>query len=72
VREKVLATRQMFATVSIRFEDQVAEGDRVASRIVMEGTKTDGGPVSVHLIVISHLADGKIAAEWGLADITGA
>ena len=52
-----------------RFEvvDQVAEGDRVASRWHMTGTYR-GRRVELAGITISRIVDGKIAEDWGYTD----
>lgn len=72
VRDKVLATRGMLSDITVRFEDQVAEGDRVASRITIEGVDPDGNAVTARLFAISQLESGQIIAEWGVADMSGA
>ena len=52
--------------------DQVAEGDRVATRWSSKGTpvqtimgrEPDGFPVIVHGITISRIEDGRIVEDW--------
>ncbi len=60
-------------------EDQVAEGDKVATRWRMEGTHSgpfmgiapSGKHTSVQGMVIARIADGKIAEEWEIIDTLG-
>jgi predicted ester cyclase len=47
--------------------DQVAEGDRVASRFVLSGTNR-GRRVSLWGITISRLENGRIAEDWSAFD----
>jgi hypothetical protein len=58
--------------IDVRFDDQIAEGDKVASRITLTANSADdGSPVSVSLIAVSQLTDSKIVAEWGIANSGG-
>ncbi|MEW6350968.1 MAG: ester cyclase [Thermodesulfobacteriota bacterium] len=60
-------------------EDQVAEGDRVATRFSVSGCQTKdlpgvpskGGCFKVNGISISRVAEGKIAEEWMYMDSLG-
>ena len=51
----------------IRVEDQVTEGDRVASRWVAEGHNR-GRPIKIWGIVISRIEDGEIIEDWAASD----
>jgi predicted ester cyclase len=51
----------------IRVEEQVTEGDRVASRWVAEGHNR-GRPISIWGIVISRIEDGEIVEDWAASD----
>jgi predicted ester cyclase len=51
----------------IRVEDQVTEGDRVASRYVAEGHNR-GRPIRIWGIVISRIEDGEIMEDWAASD----
>ena len=53
--------------LSIRVEDQVTEGDRVASRWVAEGHNR-GRPIRIWGIVISDIEDGEIVEDWAASD----
>jgi predicted ester cyclase len=70
VKEKVLGTRAMLTEIAIGFEDQIAEGDRVASRLWMTASDPDGHLITVRLIAITQVIDGMIIAEWGIAETT--
>ncbi len=57
--------------------DQIAEGDRVATRWVSKGTpvqeimghEPDGGPIAVHGITLSTIRDSRIVEDWEIIDI---
>jgi len=63
----------------LTFEDQVAEGDRVATRIIMRSTQTGDLPgipatgkrVTVESMHICRISNGRIAEEWELFDALG-
>jgi predicted ester cyclase len=51
----------------IRVEDQVTEGDRVASRWVAEGHNR-GRLIRIWGVVISRIEDGEIVEDWAASD----
>lgn len=51
----------------IRVEDQVSEGDRVASRWVAEGHNR-GRLIRIWGVVISRIEDGEIVEDWAASD----
>jgi predicted ester cyclase len=51
----------------IRVEDQVSEGERVASRWVAEGHNR-GRVIRIWGIVISRIDDGEIVEDWAASD----
>ncbi len=51
----------------IRVEDQVTEGDKVASRWVAEGHNR-GRPISIWGVVISQVENGEIVEDWAASD----
>jgi steroid delta-isomerase-like uncharacterized protein len=63
----------------LTIEDQVAEGDKVATRITMRATQTGdlpgipatGRQVTVVSMHICRISDGRIAEEWELFDALG-
>ncbi len=67
IQQSVALYRQMFSDLVIRTEDQVAEGDRVASRWKMQGTR-DGREVGFTGVTISRFEDGRIREDWTYFD----
>jgi predicted ester cyclase len=53
--------------LQIRVEDQVAEGDKVASRWVATGHNR-GRPITTWGVVISTIEDGEIIEDWAASD----
>ena len=66
-RESVALYLELFPDLSFTVEDQVAEGDRVASRWLLEGTHR-GRQVALRGIVISRFEDGRIIEDWAASD----
>jgi len=68
-----------FANARVTVDDQIAEGDKVATRWTGRGTHTGefagtsatGKDVTVSGLTISRLVDGKIAEEWTTWDTLG-
>jgi steroid delta-isomerase-like uncharacterized protein len=68
-----------FPDGGITVDDQIAEGDKVASRWTGRGTQTGevagiaptGKEVTVTGITISRLEDGKVVEEWTTWDTLG-
>lgn len=79
VREFITSVTAAFPDGRATVEDLVAEGDRVVQRVTFRGTHqgeflgvpATGKQVAVWLMVISRMADGKIAEEWQLVDGLG-
>lgn len=67
VRESVGLYRSVLPDLEITVEDQVVEGDRVASRWIARGTHR-GRRVALRGITISRFEDGKIVEDWGYSD----
>jgi predicted ester cyclase len=59
--------RALFDDLRFEVVDQVAEGDKVASRFVLSGVNR-GRRVRVWGIVISRLRDGRIVEDWASFD----
>jgi predicted ester cyclase len=53
--------------LTIRVEDQVREGERVASRWIAEGHNR-GRAIRIWGIVISRIEDGEIVEDWAASD----
>ena len=62
-----LIMRSLFDDLAFDVVDQVAEGDRVASRWVLIGSNR-GRPVRLWGITISRLRDGRIVEDWSAFD----
>jgi predicted ester cyclase len=67
VRSSTSFYRMLFEDLAFEVVDQVAEGDRVASRWVLSGSNR-GRRVRVGGITISRLSDGLIVEDWSSFD----
>jgi ketosteroid isomerase-like protein len=63
LKRSIAATHARFPDFRISVADQVAEGDRVATRWIAQLTR-DGTPVSMTGITIERFVDGKVAESW--------
>jgi predicted ester cyclase len=59
--------RSIFPDLEIKVEEQVVEGDRVASRSTLRGTNR-GRRVTLRGITIRRFEDGKIVEDFGYSD----
>lgn len=67
-QESVTFYRSIFKHLNMRAEEQVTEGDRVASRWVLHGSY-HGRPVTLRGTTISRFAqDGRIIEDYGHTD----
>ena len=68
-----------FPDMTLTVEDQVAEGDKVVSRLRFSGTQqgefnampASGKSVSIGIIDIFRIEEGKIVERWGESDTLG-
>jgi|SRR5208283_2551835 len=68
-----------FPDRKLTIEDQLAEGDKVATRITMQATHTGNLPgipatgraVRIESMHICRLSNGRIAEEWEIFDALG-
>jgi predicted ester cyclase len=67
VRHSTALYRALFDDLTFEVLDQVAEGDRVASRFVLTGSNRRRR-VRLWGIVISRLRDGRIVEDWSAFD----
>jgi predicted ester cyclase len=67
VRRSTAFYRALFDNLAFEVVDQVAEGDRVASRFVLTGSNR-GRTVRLWGIVISRFRDGRIVEDWSAFD----
>jgi len=63
VRRSTALYRALFDDLAFDVVDQVAEGDRVASRWVLTG-RNRGRAVRLHGITMSRLRGGRIVEDW--------
>jgi predicted ester cyclase len=78
-QQHLAAFYKAFPDLSHTYEDFVAEGDRVAIRVVLRGTHTgelmgipvSGRPIAVVSIGIARIANGQIAEWWASPDQVG-
>jgi ketosteroid isomerase-like protein len=66
-RRSVALYLELFPDLSFVVDEQVTEGDRVASRWTLQGTHR-GRPVTLRGIVISRFEDGRIIEDWAASD----
>jgi len=65
LRQRIVAFRQKYPNVRFKIEDQLAEGDKVASRLIATAKRsTDGHEVVFYGLNISRIAEGRIIEEW--------
>jgi ketosteroid isomerase-like protein len=56
----------------VTIEDQLAEGDKVATRFTVRATHAGTGTVvTITVIAIDHLRDGRLVGHWDEADALG-
>ena len=67
VRRSTGLYRRLFDDLAFEVVDQVAEGDRVASRWVLTGSNR-GRSVRLSGITISRLREGRIVEDWSAFD----
>jgi ubiquinone/menaquinone biosynthesis C-methylase UbiE/predicted ester cyclase len=66
-RRSVALYLELFPDLRFEVEDQVSEGDKVASRWILRGTHR-GRQVVLRGIVISRFEDGRIIEDWAVSD----
>jgi predicted ester cyclase len=66
-RRSVALYLELFPDLRFVVDEQVSEGDRVASRWTMGGTHR-GRTVTLSGIVISRFEDGRIIEDWAASD----
>lgn len=76
IRGGIEMIRKAFPDLHVEILDLIAEGDRVASYVLMRGTNTGdyrrGGATNkrgtMRAFLLWRIADGKLAENWGMAD----
>jgi ketosteroid isomerase-like protein len=66
-RESIAFYKSLFRPLRFEVDEQVAQGDRVASRWTLYGTNR-GRQVELHGIVISRIQDGRIVEDHAISD----
>jgi ubiquinone/menaquinone biosynthesis C-methylase UbiE/predicted ester cyclase len=66
-RRSVAFYLELFPDLRLQVDEQVSEGDRVASRWTLRGTHR-GRRVELRGIVISRFEDGRIIEDWAASD----
>ena len=78
-REHVLGVRRTYPDLHLSVEQQIAEGEWVATRVTMRGThrgewqgmKPTGKAVEVTAVNLDRVVDGRIVEHGGAADLLG-
>ena len=66
-RESIAFYKSLFSPLRFEVDEQVTQGDRVASRWTLYGTNR-GRQVELHGIVISRIRDGRIIEDHAISD----
>jgi steroid delta-isomerase-like uncharacterized protein len=78
VRQAILLLRPAFPDVIHIIEDQLAEGDKVMTRVLVRGTFTGpflgypptGQVIELRGIAVHRIAAGRLVEHWAQADMT--
>lgn len=79
IKEHVSAWLTSFPDLRFNIEQTIAEGDRIVTHLVMEGThqgawmgiSPTGKRIQIRMITIHRIANGKIAEDWVLVESLG-
>jgi steroid delta-isomerase-like uncharacterized protein len=79
LKQTAMMMRSAFPDVQWTVEDMIAEGDKVAARVTMQGTQQgeligippSGGTVTASCFDIIQFEAGKVVEHWGLFDSLG-
>jgi steroid delta-isomerase-like uncharacterized protein len=79
LKQFVTTLREAFPDFDIRIEDQLADGDKVVTRLTWRGTHTGeysglpptGRRVEVQALTVFHFRDGKVFQNWTVIDQFG-
>ncbi len=77
IKQRVALHRSSFPDWTEQIEDIIAEGDRVVTRFISQGThqgefrgiSATGRSVEIGEVAIYRIADGKIAEQWVFPDV---
>jgi len=59
--------RSLLPDLRVTVDDMIAEADKVAARITIQGTR-EGAPVQFHGVVFVRMAGGRIVDTWDMND----
>ena len=79
VKRRITTYRTPFPDLQVIVEDQIAEGDKVVTRVTWRGTHQGefmgiaptGKQVEWSGVVIQRIAGGKIVERWGAVSVLG-
>jgi steroid delta-isomerase-like uncharacterized protein len=79
IRQVVTMFRNAFPDLTITFEDQIAEGDKVCSRTTTRGTHQGtifgtpptGKTITMTGLTLVTIADGRVKESWVKNDVMG-
>lgn len=69
LRARIAAFREQFRGAKFAIKDQVASGDKVATRLTATATSKSGKPVRLYGMNISRFRDGRIVEEWPVWEV---
>ena len=70
MKASIVESRERYPDLRIAVDDQIAEGDKVATRWTASMTR-DHRPVTLKGITIDRFEDGKIVEAWRSMDMLG-
>ena len=79
IKEHVSGWLKSFPDLRFHIEQTIAEGDRIVTQLVMEGTHQGawmgiaptGKRIQIRMITIHRIANGKIVEDWVLVESLG-
>lgn len=70
LRDRITEFHKLYPDVRFVIEDQIAEGDRVATRMTATATSSaTGKPVTLSGLNVSRFHEGRIAEEWPVWEV---
>ena len=65
LRQRIQAFHKLYSSMSFHIEDQMADGDKIITRLTADVTMRESGKSARLMgINISRIAEGKIVEEW--------
>ena len=70
MRDRITEFHKLYPDVRFVIEDQIAEGDRVATRMTATAmSSATGKPVTLIGLNVSRFHEGRIAEEWPVWEV---